>query len=114
VVTCPQIFEALNGLVGEHSIKRALKALAPNGEPLLVEIPSPRPPSPADADTEVEFLQDNKCFVERQKPPESQTEAEMTAEVRGRIALQVLSTTDGRRVVRETRCRNVGERSNSA
>jgi hypothetical protein len=82
IVTRPQLFAALQGLVGEHSIKAALQALAPQGEPLLVELPSPRPPSPADADTRVEFSQANKCFVERQKPPESQTEAEMTDEAR--------------------------------
>ncbi len=61
----------LKGIVGDYSLRKALK-LSINGERLIREIPPPAPPTSADADPD--GCLENKakrCFVLRQKPTRS-------------------------------------------
>ena len=68
IITRPEMFSLLRGIVGEHSIKRALTTTSPNGQSLLPRIP----PGGHNA-TDLRPLKSKatKCFVDTQKPPES-------------------------------------------
>ena len=68
VLTRPEMFSLLRGIVGEHSIKRALTATSPNGQSLL---PHTTPGDHNATDLEPLKSKATKCFVDRQKPPES-------------------------------------------
>ncbi len=62
----------LKGIVGDYSLRKALK-LTINGERLIREIPPPAPPTSADADPGGGLENKAKrCFVPRQKPTRSQ------------------------------------------
>ena len=67
IITRPEMFTLLRGIVGEHSIKRALTAASPNGQSLLPRITTPgghhvTDPKPLKSKA-------TKCFVDTQKPP---------------------------------------------
>ena len=68
IITRPEMFSLLRGIVGEHSIKRALTAASPNGQSLL---PHFIPDGHNVTDTELLKRKATKCFVDTQKPPES-------------------------------------------
>ncbi len=71
VFTRLEALAVLKGIVGDYSLRKALK-LSVNGERLIPEIPPPAPPSAADADPD--GFTENKakrCFVPRQKPTRS-------------------------------------------
>ncbi len=62
----------LKGIVGDYSLRKALK-LSINGERLMCEIPPPAPPFAAQADPDgVTENKAKRCFVPRQKPTQSQ------------------------------------------
>ena len=69
IITRPEMFSLLREIVGEHSIKRALAAALPNGQSLLPRITTPG----GHSTTDLKRLKSKatKCFVDRQKPPES-------------------------------------------
>ncbi len=59
----------MHGIVGEHSIKRALAAMSPNGQSLLPHITTRGGHNTTN--TEPLKSKATKCFVDQQKPPES-------------------------------------------
>ena len=68
IITRPEMFSLLRGIVGEHSIKRALVATSPIGQSLL-----PRITPDGHNATDLKPLKNRatKCFVDTQKPPKS-------------------------------------------
>jgi hypothetical protein len=68
IITRPEMFSLLRGIVGEHSIKRTLLIVSPNGQSLL-----PRITPDGNHATHLKPLKSSatKCFVDTQKPPES-------------------------------------------
>ncbi len=67
-----EALSVLKGIVGDYSLRKALK-LSINGERLIPEIPPPAPPTSANADPGGGFENKAKrCFVPRQKPTRSQ------------------------------------------
>ena len=67
IITRPEMFSLLRGIVGEHSIKRALMATSSKGHLL----PRITPDGQHATNTEPLKSKATKCFVDRQKPPES-------------------------------------------
>ena len=68
IITRPEMFSLLRGIVGEHSIKRALTATSSNGQSLLPHI---IPDGHHITDLKPLKSKATKCFVDTQKPPES-------------------------------------------
>jgi hypothetical protein len=68
-LTRPEMFLLLRGIVGEHSIKRALATTSPNGQPLLPQLTH----APGHNAVLPKTLKSRatKCFVDQQKPPKS-------------------------------------------
>jgi hypothetical protein len=71
IVARQAIFKKLAGLVGEHSIKRALAQTAPGGQRLLACVPV----SSAAADPDLFDGEEKTCLVDRTKPPKSKKAA---------------------------------------
>ena len=68
IITRPEMFSVLHGIVGEHSIKRAIAATSPNGQSLLPRI---IPDGQHATNPKPLKSKATKCFVDTQKPPES-------------------------------------------
>ena len=75
IITRSEVFSLLRGIVGEHSIKRAIAAASPNGQPLLPRITIPG----GHHVTDLKPLKSKatKCFVDRQKPPISHSTSQI-------------------------------------
>ncbi len=66
--TCDEALEKLNGRVGRDSIRQALKAITPSGQPIFDSLP-PRTPNPANADLTKSQNQPNNCFLGTAQKP---------------------------------------------
>lgn len=60
--TCDEALEKLNGRVGRDSVRQALKAITPSGQPIFESLP-PRTPNPANADIAENQNHPKKCFL---------------------------------------------------
>ena len=69
IITRPEMFTLLRGIVGEHSIKRALVATSPNGQSLLPCITPGGHSTNSTTDLKPLKSRATKCFVDTQKPP---------------------------------------------